>query len=389
MPIMYGIAFKKSNLRPVGGPAGYLYNLNYGLERIGDTSVRFMAGEDAPKINASVKSRVPMLLREVNRYLYYKRELSTQIVLDDSLLACSTLHFHSTMDLYRARNQLKGYKGKVLLTSHSPVVTYLQILDLFSPNRRKYLKDLMAELAEVDRFAFSLADYIIFPCAEAEECYFNTWDEYPNIREQSKIKYLPTGLKQVSPLRKKCSTRSELGIPPEAFVISFVGRHNEVKGYDVLVDLANRLRGYSDVWFLVAGVEGPMYQPNYPRWVEVGWTNDPHSIISASDVFVLPNRETYFDLVFLEVLCLGIPIIASKTGGNKYFGSIDQGRPSGISLYEDVDELESAVVSLYESDSAYRRNCGEANRALYERSFSAEVFASEYLQLVEGLGAKG
>ena len=55
------------------------------------------------------------------------------------------------------------------------------------------------------------------------------------------------------------------------------------------------------------------------HWIEVGWTNDPHSLIAASDVFVLPNHETYFDLILLEVLSLGVPVVMSRTGGNKFF----------------------------------------------------------------------
>lgn len=58
------------------------------------------------------------------------------------------------------------------------------------------------------------------------------------------------------------------------------------------------------------------------RWKEVGWTNDSQSIIAASDVFVLPNRETYFDIIMLEVLSCGKIVIASRTGGNKYFEKI-------------------------------------------------------------------
>ena len=55
------------------------------------------------------------------------------------------------------------------------------------------------------------------------------------------------------------------------------------------------------------------------RWIEVGWTDEPHSLTNASDCLVVPNRQTYFDLVILEGLSLGIPIVTSMTGGNKYF----------------------------------------------------------------------
>ena len=43
------------------------------------------------------------------------------------------------------------------------------------------------------------------------------------------------------------------------------------------------------------------------------WTNDPHSLINASDMFILPNKETYFDLIMLEVLSMGKIVLATNT----------------------------------------------------------------------------
>ena len=84
--------------------------------------------------------------------------------------------------------------------------------------------------------------------------------------------------------------RKKYGIPDNAFVISYAGRHNEIKGYADLKRLGEKLLADKNVYFLIAGKEEPMTGLKNDHWIEVGWTNDPHSLIAASDVFVLPNH---------------------------------------------------------------------------------------------------
>ena len=99
-------------------------------------------------------------------------------------------------------------------------------------------------------------------------------------------------------------------------------------------------------------------------------------------VFVLPNRETYFDLVLLEALSIGTCIVAANTGGNQYFSSFSE---DGIFTY---DTIAQAVVPMEQLSrmSAEKRNLfKQKSRLLYEHSFSAEKFAQNYLSLINHL----
>ncbi|WP_172997013.1 glycosyltransferase, partial [Lactobacillus helveticus] len=177
------------------------------------------------------------------------------------------------------------------------------------------------------------ADYIVFPCEEAEEPYSHFWKEFDEFKQKnkSKFKYIPTGIDQCVATVTSDKVFSKYEIPNNSFVVSFVGRHNEIKGYDNLKVIGkNIISTIANSYFLIAGNENPLHGLDNKRWIEAGWTNDPYSLINASDVFILPNKETYFDLVFLEVLSLGKTIVASKTGGNKYF---ERFKSSGIYLY--------------------------------------------------------
>lgn len=53
--------------------------------------------------------------------------------------------------------------------------------------------------------------------------------------------YIPTGINPCSPKVGKSEVRQRYGIPEEAFVFCYVGRHNEIKGYDTLKELGLEL----------------------------------------------------------------------------------------------------------------------------------------------------
>ena len=154
------------------------------------------------------------------------------------------------------------------------------------------------------------------------------------------------------------------------------------KGYDILQTIGLEALKNETVYVLAAGKEKPLQGPKHPRWIEVGWTNDPHSLIAASDVFVLPNRETYFDLVMLEVLSLGQIVLASRTGGNKFFANK---QCDGIMLYENEKEavgILEKLMGLSENERARLRNsCLE----IFDEYFTLEKFADHYIELYDGL----
>ena len=176
--------------------------------------------------------------------------------------------------------------------------------------------------------------------------------------------------------------REKYGIPRDAFVVCYVGRHNEIKGYDIVKSVGKKLLQNENNYVVIAGKEEPLKGLNHDRWIEVGWTNDPHSIIAAADVFILPNRETYFDLIMLEVLSLGQIIVASRTGGNKYFEQFDC---EGIQLYQTEKELEQKIKEIQNMSLQDRKKMMRANLDLYEKNLTVKTFAQKYVDLMRSL----
>lgn len=385
----------KHELAPIGGPVGYLYNLNLGLEENGANNIYFLEYKPNEKVNN--------LKNKLKKYQQFKRIIKKlsdhkwiNMVKRDYLHGIEEtneidfnnydiIHFHSTGDMYKVREKLKDCKAKVILTSHSPKPFALEILDQL---REKNIKNIEKyyPIKKIDEYAFNRADYIFFPCKEAEEPYYNQWEKYKKIHEENKEKYryILTGIKECIAKYPREDVREKYNIPQDAFLISYVGRHNEVKGYDILKDIGKTILEDKNkkIYFINAGVEGPIYGLENERWIEVGWTKEAHSIIAASDLFVLPNRETYFDLVLLEVLSLGIPVLASYTGGNKFFSIYEK---KGIFYFKNKNEAISKIKKLYNTSPEILKEYGKENKDIYIKDFNERVFAKNYMELINKL----
>lgn len=376
------IYYHENKLAPIGGPAGYLYNLKRELGcRPADTlEISFLpsTGEGNTAHHFLKKhsaKRGQELIRALKMMKLYKKKAD----ISETLLNYDVIHFHSTEDLYFCREILNRYTGKVVLTSHTPCASFVEKLDRLNPVDRKLFKGKLTTLKLIDEYAFQRADYIIFPCEEAEEPYYHTWKEYGEIRDPRKYIYIPSGINSCHANVARAEIREKYGIPQDAFVVSFAGRHNEIKGYADLKEIGERLLE-QNVWFLIAGNEDPIKGLNHPHWIEVGWTKDPHSLIQAADVFILPNRETYFDLVMLEVLSLGQIVVASNTGGNRYFQKYGA---SGMLFYDNLQQAIEAVDVVRKWDTKTVTKAKDENKALFENNFTTFHFAKKYVKVLE------
>lgn len=387
------IYLHKDELAPVGGPLGYNYNLLLGLKEIeasyqDQIDIVFLPGKSIAsglnsKINTLKSDKIKNFIKAFKsiyrkgRLLYGNKQYASV-----KLNEYDAIHFHRTIDMYAVKNSLKDYSGKVILTSHTPTMPAKEVYSLLTNFEKDHMKWFYKKLPIIDEYAFNRADYIIFPCSEAEEPYYYEWPNYSEIREKNKDKYhyITTGTEKKVATSTKEQIRRQYGIPNEAFVISYVGRHNEIKGYGDLKEIGSKLLNmYPDIYFLIAGKEGPLFKLAHSNWIEIGWTNDPSSIINASDLFILPNRETYFDLVMLEVISLGQIILAKNTGGNKYFSKY---RETGIILYNNNEDAIQEIKKIIETSERDRQKCRNSNTDIFQKYFTNKVFAEKYISLL-------
>lgn len=384
------IYLEESKLLPKGGPYAVGYYISRELTKRGVDTIDFIKDDcntehQFKNINSAFAKSLQKIVRIIRRYKRFHKIFNGGGYAKVDLNKYDVVHFHKTIDMLECKKSLDNYKGIVVLTSHSPVPLSKEFYDEYLlPFERKYLKSFYKQLIKIDEYAFLRADYIHFPCEEAEEPYLNNWIDYRKIKENKKhqYKYIPTGIPSVKEKRTRLEVRNELNIPNNDFCISYVGRHNIVKGYDNLKIIGRKLLKSQNVWVVVAGREEPLKRLPHDHWIEIGWTNDAHSYISQSDVFVLPNKETYFDIVMLEVLSLGKIVVASRTGGNRFF---EKFKNTGIFLYNTVEEAVDIIQKIKSLTPRERDNLGMLNRQLYENNFTDVVFVDRYYNFINEL----
>lgn len=389
----------KDALKPKGGPAAVCYYYNKEQVRRKDNSFEFLSQLSSnQKLHAKeekLNDRMPKWVMRI--YSTIKDIVRINLLLGgkypitpfEKYNEYDLIHFHDTRTMYERRYELKNYNGIVVLQSHSPQPLGQELYNVIPLIVRFFVPFIRKRFEKMDKYAFDRADYIIFPCEDAEEPYFNNWRYYKHIHDtkRSHYKYVLTGIPEATPKRNRTEILQELKIGDLDFTITYVGRHNEVKGYDNLKLIGKKyLEQDANAWIICAGKEEPIKRLNHNHWIEIGWTTDAHSYISASDVFVLPNRETYFDIVMLEVLSLGKIVIASRTGGNKFF---EKAGCEGVFLYDTVEEAVELLKMVRSMTREQRIDLGKKNYQFYIKNNSVASMYDKYVSTLEDIYKSG
>lgn len=372
------LIFKKENdLKPVGGPNGYCFNIRTELKKRNNQQVCFLS--DSTLKNIPFKSN--SFKKYLNTFVRFLFGNKANINFNEY----DAIHFHSTKELYENRKMIKKYKGKIVLTMHSPVPFHMEMVENIK-NHHKFLGVFLRKhsFSFIDKKAFGIANYILLPCKEAEESYYSNWKYYHKLHDDNKEKYvyIQTGIVPSCPNVLADDYRKLHGFSKNDFIVSYIGRHNEIKGYDRIIKIANMVRN-SNIKFLIGGTESPIKPPIMDNWTEIGWTNDPYSLINCSNVFILPNRETYFDIVLLEVLSLGKTCLISKTGGNKV---ILNNNCNGVFGFESEEQASEILLKLKNNNTGYLPNKNIKN--LFNNNYDISIFVDRYLDFLERITKK-
>jgi len=122
----------------------------------------------------------------------------------------------------------------------------------------------------------------------------------------------------------RAATRAGLGAEPDRAVVLAVGRLVAQKGFGLLLDAATGWRDIRPEPLLVIAGEGPLAAGLESRaaslGLEVRFTGhraDVPALLAAADVFVLPSVWEGQSLVLQEALRAGMPVVATRVGGNQ------------------------------------------------------------------------
>jgi glycosyltransferase involved in cell wall biosynthesis len=202
------------------------------------------------------------------------------------------------------------------------------------------------------------------------------------VMPQLRIDVIPNGAKRTSAPRAPRAADA-------GFRILTVSRLIERKGVDTLIEALART-GDARLSLDVAG-EGPKRSSLRELADARGVGARVHfhgfadraaiaSLHARADVFVLMSRAESCSMALLEAMAAGVPVVASRVGGNAEL--VTDGTNGLLLPPEDVDEL-ARTLSRLAADALLRERLAAAGRALIERNFNRTVMARAYADIFE------
>jgi glycosyltransferase involved in cell wall biosynthesis len=107
----------------------------------------------------------------------------------------------------------------------------------------------------------------------------------------------------------KVKTRTALGIPQNNFIVIFVGRSTEDKGFSTLL---NAVKDLSEVKLILLGDDFNGVNDNNILIKGRVSRDDMPKYMSAADVFILPTKHEGSSNAIIEAMACGLPIISSN-----------------------------------------------------------------------------
>ncbi len=198
-------------------------------------------------------------------------------------------------------------------------------------------------------------------------------------------------------MAEAAEVKRQLGFPPEAPVIGFVGRIVRDKGLPELVEAFSTLRRrFPQARLLLLGrieVGDPVpravreFMESDPAVVHVGYVPDPSIYYQVMDMLVLPTYREGFPTVVLEASASGKPVVATRATGA--VDAVEDGVTGLLVPVGDPCALAEALGRLLEAPELAVK-MGRAGRQRVERDFCTDRvcgrLADLYRRLLESRG---
>lgn len=185
--------------------------------------------------------------------------------------------------------------------------------------------------------------------------------------------------------------RAALGLPEGAFVAGIASGFRPVKGVDVAIRGFARLHANSPEAILLIAGDGPE-RPSLEALVRdlglgpsvrfLGVRSDMEAILPALDVFVLCSHSEGFSNAILEAMGMGLPVVASKVGGN--IEMVEEGVSGFLVSTGDDETLGKRLLELAENPVLCRA-MGGAGRNWVLKTNSRDVVFQAFHDLYQGV----
>jgi glycosyltransferase involved in cell wall biosynthesis len=214
-------------------------------------------------------------------------------------------------------------------------------------------------------------------------------NDYRTARNYNKVQVLYNGILEQSLLKvSKKSVKKELGFEASDLVIGTVSFLIPRKRVGILIELADLLRSFSKIKFLIVG-KGPLEEELKNQVIQlkledkvkfIGHSNQVLRLMRGIDIFTLFSEKEPFGLVILEALSQEVPIVASNIDGIRE--AIREGMDGYLVDPTDLIQVRDRILELAKN-GALRKRMGILGRQHLLADFSHEAFLKGIEQVYE------
>lgn len=183
--------------------------------------------------------------------------------------------------------------------------------------------------------------------------------------------------------------REELGLKTSDLLITAVGNMSRRKGIFEFLEAAKKLSVENKNFYFIWAGEGCYtddYSLNslrfdikdYSNIKLLGYREDIPSIMSGSDLFVLPAYEEAFGLVYVEAMASGLPVVGCNAGGVVDIIS------EGTGLFCVVKDFEDLAQKIYLMSNKEKLDIMRQNALERAKIFSMENYVEKLINIYLG-----
>jgi glycosyltransferase involved in cell wall biosynthesis len=185
--------------------------------------------------------------------------------------------------------------------------------------------------------------------------------------------------------------RQALGLPPDRFLVGWLGRMTEIKRVDVLLDAFARLRAGGTEADLVLVGDGPLRPVVEAQAASLGIADHTHvigfredvaPIYAALDAIALTSANEGTPVAVIEALAAGVPAVSTDVGGVS--DVVPQGEAGFLVPAGDAEAVADRLAQLA-ADPELRARFGAAGSAWVRERYSVPRLVHDIDELYRSL----
>jgi glycosyltransferase involved in cell wall biosynthesis len=193
------------------------------------------------------------------------------------------------------------------------------------------------------------------------------------------------------PIKGKSSLREKYGLPKGSVIVGNVARLDSVKNHEVVLRTIKRLKEKNqEVFFLLVGegerrkfLEDEVSRLQLQKNVRFfGRSNQICELINCMDIFIQSSWYEGFCNTMLEAMACGVPVLASKVGGNQDIMASEHDR----FLFDPQDDSQlEDLINEFMCNPGLGSNVGDQVRHHVVEKYSIKWMVKKYEDLYSDL----